>query len=114
MGRKVVTDMEGSAVKKGAAVRAAVFLVPVIIAAVIPIKDAQTYSEVVSVSCYKENPGVGNYVGDLTVPGPENACQGCNSMYSDCRGKCVGCVSDFDITEDVCYDTAGKKFMKPD
>lgn len=89
-----------------------VFLVTLIIAAIIPVNAAQAYSEVVSVSCYEGDPETGNIIGDLTVPVPENAGQGCNSMYSDCMGKCSGCVSDFDLSEDVCYDSAGRKFLK--
>jgi hypothetical protein len=108
----VIADMDGSAKKKGAAVGVTVFIGTLIITAITPVKTAQTYSEVVSVSCYKGDPDGGSYIGDLTVPVPENAGQGCNSMYSDCNGKCLGCVSDFDITEDVCYDTSGKKFLK--
>ena len=104
--------MDGSTEKKGGTSRAMVFLATLIIAAIIPAHAAQTYSEVVSVSCYKGDHESGSYIGDLTVPVPENAGQGCNSMYSDCMGECFGCVSDFDLSEDVCYDSAGRKFLK--
>lgn len=106
-------DMNISARKRGAAVKAAVLVVTFLAAAAIPMKTAYTYSygEVVTISCYKGNPADGNYVGDLTVPNPENAGQSCNSLYDDCEGECSGCFSDSDITEDVCYDKAGKKFL---
>jgi hypothetical protein len=111
-GRKEIADMEGATEKKRRTDRATVFLFTLIIAAIIPVNAAQTYSEAVSVSCYIEDTEMGNSIGNLTVPFPENAGQGCNSMYSGCKGKCIGCVSDFDITEDVCYDSTGRKFLK--
>jgi hypothetical protein len=104
--------MEGSTESKRRTVRATVFLVTLIIAAIIPVNAAQTYSEAVSVSCYVEETELGSSIGSLTVPFPENAGKGCNSMYSGCKGKCFGCVSDFDITEEVCYDSTGRKFLK--
>ncbi len=105
--------MYWSTEKKGGTARAAVFLAALTIAVIVPVNAAQTYSEVVSVSCYNGDPEVVvNHIGDLTAPFPENAGQACNAMYSDCNGKCVGCVSDFDISEDVCYDSSGRKFLK--
>lgn len=104
--------MERSTVKNSGTARAAVFLVTVVIAVIIPVNASHSYSEVVSVSCYQEGPDAGVYIGGLTVPVPDNAGQSCNSMYAECNGKCVGCVSDFDISEDVCYDSAGRKFLK--
>ncbi len=103
--------MEGPSKNRGCAVLTMVFIVTYAIVVAGPVNAGQTYSEVVSVSCYKGDPEVGNRVGDLTVPTPENAGQTCNSFYSDCEGQCSGCVSDFDISEDVCYDKSGRKFL---
>lgn len=104
--------MDGSTENKGWAAGVTILLLTVILVAIIPVDAAWTYDEVVSVSCYEGNPEDGSCIGTLTVPFPENSAQGCNSMYSDCKGKCVGCVSDFDITENVCYDSTGRKFLK--
>ena len=104
--------MDGSTKKIGGTVRASVFFITLIITAFIPVNAAQTYSEAVSASCYKWDNEGGNRIGDLTVIVPNDAAKVCNSMYSACEGKCVGCVSEFDLGGDICYDSAGKKFLK--
>ncbi|HET6419843.1 MAG TPA: hypothetical protein VFG19_06795 [Geobacteraceae bacterium] len=96
---------------------AAGFMITFAVTAIQGVKTADTlvsvsYSESVRVSCFKGNPDDGTYVGDITVPDPENAGRICNSLYGDCRGNCNGCFSDSDIMEDVCYDETGKKFLK--
>ncbi len=102
--------------KKCRAVFQAAFLVGIFVVTVISCANAAnssiTYSEAITVSCFQGNPEDGSYVGDITAPNPESASQVCNSLYGECRGKCTGCFSDSDITEDVCYDEAGKKFLK--
>jgi hypothetical protein len=109
---EVVMDMYRLAKNNSAPFKATVLTVTFLMAAFAPERPAHTYSEVITVSCYKGNPDDGNYIGNLTVPDPENAVQGCNSLYSDCQGKCDGCFVDSDITEDVCYDKSGKKYLK--
>ena len=69
---------------------------------------AYTGDENISVSCYEDD----NYLGTVMTFSPETAGQICNSLYYSCKGKCYGCYSDFDLTEDVCYDNAGRKFLK--
>ncbi len=96
---------------------AAGFIIAFAVTAILGVKTADTlvsvsYSESVRVSCLKGNPEDGNYVGDVTVPDPENAGRICNSLYGECGGKCKGCFADSDITEDVCYDETGRKFLK--
>jgi len=104
-------DMNSFAKNSGATFKAAVLTVTFLVAAAVPEKPAHTYSEVITVTCYKGNPKEGNYIGDLTVPSPETAAQGCNSLYADCQGECEGCFSDSDIIEDVCYDKTGRKYL---
>ena len=79
---------------------------------VMPVSSAFTDGESISVSCYKGDKGQGDYLGNMTVFAPESAGQSCNSFYYACYGKCYGCFSDFDLSEDVCYDSAGRKFLK--
>jgi hypothetical protein len=105
-------DMDRCAKKSGAAVKAAVLVVAFLVAATVPVNPAHTQDESIEVSCYKGNTQEGNYVGNLTVNTPENAGQDCNSTYYDCRGKCLGCFPDSEFTEDVCYDNAGRRFLK--
>ena len=76
------------------------------------VPPAFTDGERISVSCYKGNPDQKDYLGDMMVFAPESAGQSCNSFYYNCYGKCCGCFSDFDLTEDVCYDNAGRRFLK--
>jgi hypothetical protein len=112
MQREIVMDIHRLIKNGGAPFKAAVLIGVFLAAAAAQEKPAHTYSEVTTVSCYKGNPNEGNYIGDLTVPSPEDASRGCNSLYADCQGKCDGCFSDSDITEDVCYDKHGRKYLK--
>jgi hypothetical protein len=34
-------------------------------------------------------------------------------MYYDCRGRCVGCIYDYDYVHDVCVDASGRTFLRP-
>lgn len=77
-----------------------------------PIPVAFTGDENINVSCYRGNQGEGEYLGTVMAFSPESAGQKCNSLYYSCNGKCYGCFSDFDLSEDVCYDNAGRKFLK--
>lgn len=90
----------------------AVMVIAVAFSAMVPVKPAQAYDEATTVSCYVGNPEDGNYVGDLTLPDPENSGRECNSLYAECQGECSGCFSDSDITQDICYDSTGKKFLQ--
>ena len=105
-------DMQRLVKYGGGPFKAAILIGAFLLAAGTPEKLAYTYSEVVTVSCYKGNPNEGDYIGDLTVPSPEDASRGCNSLYAECQGKCDGCFADSFITEDVCYDKHGRKYLK--
>jgi hypothetical protein len=65
-----------------------------------------------SVTCYLGNPNDRNTLGDITVRGPESAGPTCNSLYYSCKGRCFGCFSDFDLSEDICVDSNGRKFLR--
>jgi hypothetical protein len=66
----------------------------------------------VSVTCYQGNPNAGgNTMGSVSVI-PASAGATCNSLYYDCQGRCYGCYSDFDLSEDVCVDASGRKFLR--
>jgi len=66
----------------------------------------------ISVTCYLGNPNDRNTLGDITVRGPESAGPTCNSLYFTCKGRCFGCFSDFDLSEDICVDSSGRKFLR--
>ena len=65
-----------------------------------------------SVTCYLGNPNDRNSQGDITVRGPESAGPTCNSLYFSCKGRCFGCFSDFDLSQDICVDSSGRKFLR--
>lgn len=95
---------------------AGVIIITLLVAGAIPVKTSRAANscdcdEATLVSCYKGNTEEGNYIGDLTAPIPEIASQSCNSQYAACQRECSGCFADYDITEDVCYDRAGRKFL---
>jgi hypothetical protein len=69
-------------------------------------------SETVSVTCYLGNPNDGQTLGSITVPSPAEAGPSCNSLNYSCRGRCFGCYADFDLSEDVCVDSSGRKYLR--
>ena len=69
-------------------------------------------SETISVTCYLGNPNDGQTLGNITVPTPSEAGASCNSLNYSCRGRCFGCYSDFDLSEDICVDSSGRKYLR--
>ena len=65
-----------------------------------------------SVTCYLGNPNDRNTLGDITVQGVATAGPACNSMFYSCKGRCFGCFSDFDLSQDICVDSSGRKFLR--
>jgi hypothetical protein len=66
----------------------------------------------ISSTCYLGNPNDRQTMGDLTVTSAEAAGPACNSMYYACKGRCYGCFSDFDYSQDICVDNSGRKFLR--
>lgn len=99
----------GSSKKSSPAIRAMVVLGILIAVTAIPVSPA-----ISQVSCYKGDVQEGNYIGEIDSTASENAGADCNSFYDDCQGQCLGCIYDDNLTEDVCYDNQGNKFIKPD
>ncbi len=71
-----------------------------------------TMSETISVTCYLGNPNDGQTLGSITVPSPSEAGSSCNSLNYSCRGRCFGCYADFDLSEDICVDASGRKYLR--
>jgi len=63
-------------------------------------------------TCYLGNPNDHNSLGDIVVRGPESAGPTCNALFYSCKGRCFGCFSDFDLSQDICVDNSGRKFLK--
>ncbi len=71
-----------------------------------------TRDQNVSVTCYKGNPNTGGSTLGSIQAMATMAGSTCNSLYYDCQGSCYGCYSDFDMSEDVCVDSAGRRFLR--
>ena len=67
--------------------------------------------ESISASCYKDAKS-GMSLGSVVVFDVANAAQACNSLYYDCRGRCIGCYQDYDYIDNVCVDIQGNTFLK--
>lgn len=67
--------------------------------------------ESISISCYKDAKS-GRSLGSVLVFNVADAAQACNSLYYDCRGRCIGCYQDFDYIDNVCVDIRGNIFLK--
>ena len=65
-----------------------------------------------SVTCYLGNPNDNQSLGGITVNSPAMAGPTCNSLNYACQGRCFGCYADFDLSEDVCVDAAGRRFIR--
>lgn len=65
-----------------------------------------------SVTCYLGNPNDNQSLGSITVNGPAVAGPTCNSLNYVCQGRCFGCYADFDMSEDICVDVSGRKFIR--
>jgi len=67
--------------------------------------------ESISISCYNEAKSSWP-VGRVEVFDVAQAAQACNSLYYDCRGRCIGCYQDSDYLDNVCVDMRGNTFLK--
>ena len=67
--------------------------------------------ESTNVSCYKDAQSSWS-LGSVAVYDVAEAVQACNTMYYDCRGRCIGCYQDFDYADNVCVDMRGNTFLK--
>ena len=67
--------------------------------------------ESISITCYNlqasESP-----VGNVVVYDTSQAAGACNSLYYNCKGRCVGCYTDQDYLDSVCIDARGAMFLK--
>ena len=67
--------------------------------------------ESTTVSCY--NLQSSSYsLGSVVVIDTSQAAGACNSLYYNCKGRCVGCFTDQDYVEAVCVDVNGTLFLK--
>ena len=73
---------------------------------------APVSDKALSVTCYLGNPSNNQSLGSITVYSPAEAGINCNSLNYACRGRCFGCFSDFDLSQDICVDASGRKFLR--
>jgi len=74
---------------------------------VAPVSD-----QTLNVTCYLGNPNDRNTLGSITAYSSAEAGTSCNALNYSCRGRCFGCYSDFDLSEDVCVDASGRKYLR--
>jgi len=77
-----------------------------------PMNVSTVSDQTVSVTCYLGNPNERQVLGSITVSNPLEAGPSCNSLNYSCRGRCFGCYSDFDLSEDICVDNSGRRFIR--
>ena len=68
--------------------------------------------KMISVTCYFGNPNDGRSVATIMIQGSTSAGPSCNAMFYDCKGRCFGCFSDSDLSQDICVDSSGRKFLR--
>jgi hypothetical protein len=64
--------------------------------------------ESITAYCYRDNRSLGN----VSVYENSNPVAVCNSLYYDCKGKCIACYHDFDYVDYVCVDASGRTFLR--
>jgi hypothetical protein len=101
---------DGAAKIKGVAVMAALLAALFLVAA--PMQPSYAEDENITVSCFKGNLDEGNNIGELTVNNVEDGGKDCNNSYEDCQGQCLGCIFDYNLSRQVCYDGNGEKILK--
>lgn len=74
----------------------------------IPVRQAFSQTETVTLSCYNGTTEEGNYIGDLSMTGSMDPAGDCNAEYDDCNGNCVACVMDTNQNQ-VCFDKNGRQ-----
>lgn len=77
-----------------------------------PMIVAAMPEQTLTVTCYLGNPNDKQSLGSITVNSPEAGGANCNSLNYACQGRCFGCYADFDLAEDVCVDSAGRKYIR--
>lgn len=76
-----------------------------------PINMAAMPDQTLTVTCYLGNPNDKNSLGSIATSAAAAGAT-CNSVNYVCQGRCFGCYSDFDLSEDICVDSAGRKFIR--
>jgi hypothetical protein len=85
-----------------------IFMGIMIALALIPIVVPVSAEESIPAYCYRDN----RAIGSVTAYENTNAVEACNSLYYDCKGKCVACFHDFDYVDYVCVDASGRTFLR--
>jgi hypothetical protein len=93
---------------KKLAVRNYIFMGIMIALTLIQILPPVFAEESITTDCYRDNRSIGN----VSVYEGLNAAAMCNSLYYDCKGKCIACYHDFDYIDYVCVDASGRKFLR--
>ena len=75
------------------------------------IAAAASADDGISITCYRDVKSSFSF-GRVVVFDVAGAAAACNSMYYDCRGRCIGCYHDFDYVDNVCVDALGNTFLK--
>jgi hypothetical protein len=93
---------------KGVAAGSHIFMGIVITVTFILMMLPVSAEESIPAYCYRDNRSIGN----VSVYEDLNAAQMCNSLYYDCKGRCIACYHDFDYVDYVCVDISGRTFLR--
>jgi hypothetical protein len=80
----------------------------VILLALIEIIRPVSAEESITARCYRD----GRSLGTVEIYENMNAASACNSLYYECKGKCIACYHDSDYIDYVCVDTSGRTFLR--
>lgn len=96
--------IQGSGIRKHLLIAVGIMIFLTIVQVILPVSAEES----ITVYCYRDGSSVGNAV----VFDVANAANACNSLYYDCKGRCIGCFNDYDYIDYVCVDRSGRTFLR--
>jgi hypothetical protein len=96
--------IQGSRIRKHLLTGLGLVIFLTIVQVILPVSAEES----TTVYCYRD----GRSIGHAVVFDVANAANACNSLYYDCKGKCVGCFNDYDYIDYVCVDRSGRTFLR--
>jgi hypothetical protein len=103
-GRRQMKCLQGLKIRKHMLTGLGLVIFLTIVQIVLPVSAEES----IAVYCYRD----GSSIGSAVVFDVTNAANACNSLYYDCRGKCIGCFNDYDFIDYICVDRSGRTFLR--
>jgi hypothetical protein len=95
---------KGSSIRRYVVVGITIVIFLTLVQLLLPVSAEES----ITAYCYRD----GRSLGSVVVFDVANAANACNNLYYDCKGKCIGCINDYDYIDYVCVDKSGRTFLR--